>query len=520
MIKKVKKYNIIWHVLTILFVSLLIFESVDAHAATYYVSPSGNNTKGDGSKSNPWETISYATIRMSGGDILVLKDGTYTNSSQENAIAPPSGSAANYTIIKAENDWQAIIDGNGFTPYSTYPVTIFNKSYIQIEGIKIKDNDSDVGINIHNSRYIKILRTSIRNGASGTYANNIVISSSHHVLVEDCWIAGEMRYGVIFYGVSYNNILRRFVIRQDYADSNQPKAGVRFYGGYGTPSDNLLQNVIYLDLNYGTSYVKYKGGIAARADATRNEMYGCIVLNVQGDGDGECIFAGYQMCGDTSGEDNEAYNCVAWDIVRSGFHLAASTSGSEIILDGCTAGQCSTGATNPNAFTFTIKNSLFIDNTNANSNNNTESYNCYYPADLRPSGATNYITSDPKLDYIVRVETDSPCYESGENGAHRGANILKRYGVSGTVWGEPGYDQLTEEPLWPWPYEDQIKADFSESNNPPSGAYPRTNNTKRGFCADGQTLTRYIWEYLENPIPDDIYDTDPPAPPTGLRIVK
>jgi hypothetical protein len=93
-----------------------------------------------------------------------------------------------------------------------------------------------------------------------------------------------------------------------------------------------------------------------------------------------------------------------------------------------------------------------------------------------------------------------------------GATIMKRFGVSGTLWGEPGYDQLTNEDLWPWPYEDKIKAVFAETNNPPGGNSPSTNNTKRGFAADGNglyggpiTLTSYIWEYLGIPMPAGIY---------------
>ncbi|MCX7926584.1 MAG: putative Ig domain-containing protein, partial [Candidatus Omnitrophica bacterium] len=45
-------------------------------------------------------------------------------------------------------------------------------------------------------------------------------------------------------------------------------------------------------------------------------------------------------------------------------------------------------------------------------------------------------------------------------------------------------------------------------------------NGQRGFCADGQTLTKYIWEYLGNTMPSDIYggatDTTPPAAITNL----
>ncbi|MFA5014655.1 MAG: hypothetical protein WC549_03835, partial [Actinomycetota bacterium] len=52
----------------------------------------------------------------------------------------------------------------------------------------------------------------------------------------------------------------------------------------------------------------------------------------------------------------------------------------------------------------------------------------------------------------------------------------------------------------------------------------------RGFCADGQTLTKYIWEYLGNTIPADYpNEATTPTPKnkeeydfekTRLRILK
>jgi hypothetical protein len=54
--------------------------------------------------------------------------------------------------------------------------------------------------------------------------------------------------------------------------------------------------------------------------------------------------------------------------------------------------------------------------------------------------------------------------------------------------GEPGYNTDTGEPLWPFPFEDVIRNDMRTYQGPPLGT--------RGFCADGQTLTNYIWSYL------------------------
>jgi hypothetical protein len=109
-----------------------------------------------------------------------------------------------------------------------------------------------------------------------------------------------------------------------------------------------------------------------------------------------------------------------------------------------------------------------------------------------------------------------------------GAVILKRYGKDGSKYGEPGAITLSDVDLWPFPNEDAIKSVFAEQMNTPSGYKPANNISARGFATgsslDGtpQTLTKYIWEYLGNPIPDDIYgnEDNPPSPPTNLRVVN
>ena len=48
--------------------------SVSADAVTYYVSPTGNDTSGDGSDTIPWRTISHAISEAAPGDIIKVMD--------------------------------------------------------------------------------------------------------------------------------------------------------------------------------------------------------------------------------------------------------------------------------------------------------------------------------------------------------------------------------------------------------------------------------------------------------------
>ncbi len=59
--------------------ALLVFTAHPADAATYYLSPTGSDTSGDGSSGNPWKTLYKAGQAVPGrqGHIVHLKPGTY-----------------------------------------------------------------------------------------------------------------------------------------------------------------------------------------------------------------------------------------------------------------------------------------------------------------------------------------------------------------------------------------------------------------------------------------------------------
>ncbi len=72
--------------------------------ATYYISPTGNDTTGDGTHVLPWLTIVKANTESIDGDTIIFQDGTYTWSN------------VNYRTLltrtyEAENKHKAILDG-------------------------------------------------------------------------------------------------------------------------------------------------------------------------------------------------------------------------------------------------------------------------------------------------------------------------------------------------------------------------------------------------------------------------
>jgi hypothetical protein len=231
------------------------------------------------------------------------------------------------------------------------------------------------------------------------------------------------------------------------------------------------------------------GGVYNPKNTENIKFYGSIVLNNQAD------YAGYFLAEYPASKSIHLVNSVSWDNKGSNYlaGVRANNNGGDTLWNQLTVGQ------NPYAFYADIIGaqnkftaSLLLNNTTLSSTG---------IAGFADTYSQVLTTANPALRYIVDRESNLS-----------GAKIINRYGVDGTSWGEPGYDQMTNVPLWPWPYEDQIRAVFSEPNPVPSGAVPAVNNTQRGFCASGldafgkpQTLTRYVWQYLGNKIPANIY---------------
>ena len=509
----------------LILVSLCISFSPSVFAASFYISPIGNDNAGDGSYGSPWKTFSYSFSQMSGGDELVLRDGNYTYSENGRINNPPSGSAGGYTIIRAENNWQAL-----FTGYSgsNVPVELSSVSYIQLDGLKFKDIDCSHSILVANSSFIKIFRVAVKNGGSvdGRWANVICFSNSHHCLLEDSWVVGLMRYGVQV-TESYSIILRRVVVRFDGNSEREPKAGFCFYGATGSITgvyDCEIQNCIAIDYNSGEAL----GGGFINTHSAKGIIYrGCLAINIPSNG--------YLINEDADSERNEVYNSIAWDCNGHAFAFSYSNPSSYTNLDQITSGENSRDMLScwrsypSQTHAPSITNSMFYNNGEQYNGTFSFNYNIYFGN----AGSIPTITqdpnrsiADPSFQYLIR----SPDSGTGDGGKVRGATIEKRVGVSGTLYGEPGYNITTTEDLWPYPHEEQIRDNFREADSfswytqmwDGDSSVPSSNNTERGFCADGQTLTKYIWEYLGNTMPADIYgpDTTAPAAVSNLAAVS
>ncbi|MBU1671246.1 MAG: hypothetical protein KKF41_05870 [Actinobacteria bacterium] len=489
-------------------------------AATWYIGPEGQDGN-PGTQGQPWKTFAHAFAAMAPGDTLVVQDGTYT----ERMHDPRSGTPGAYTTVRAEHDGGAIIDGALLGQWET-PLDAYDCGYVRIEGFEFKGGRAggtgNTAAFLAGCDHVKLLRcafydpstrSSVEDEGDPAYPgatnyHTFSMDRCSYVLLEDCWAWGYGRYRFESHE-SDHVVFRRCVGRYDRMHAHYPLA---VFSIYRSPY-NQLQNCIAVDSDqnaYYTGESGFYGGLVSpnNGDDWNNhdmKALGCIALNVSGG-------AGFN-CGITYGEQT-LRDTVVWDCF-GGIAYGVPT-GADVEIDHVTVGATygthedihpagGVGAIcwSDGAGT-SVTNSLFTDNNEYGLFDLRGSdYNDFWDngADYGNSWSYSHTVAgphdrhqNPGLKYIVRPEPGSALEGEASDGGDIGATVLKRYGAAGSLWGEPGFETLTGQDLWPWPFESRIRADMRSYAGPPSGA--------RGFCADGMTLTKYIWEYLGNPMPD------------------
>jgi hypothetical protein len=193
------------------------------------------------------------------------------------------------------------------------------------------------------------------------------------------------------------------------------------------------------------------------------------------------------------------------------------------------SGSYSYGSTGSSTSYGDISNSIYVNlSGTAIASAKSSNYNAFYGNGTNKSSvgsSANDVTSiNPltnHLKYLPRIEGYTGL--DGNDGKKMGAEVLWKYGVDGSLHGDTGYATLrnaangyggTADQLWPFPYESTIKTFFlTYGTGGGSPANARGFTTGTSMDGSAQSLTKYIWEYLGNQIPADIYgeDTTPPT---------
>jgi MYXO-CTERM domain-containing protein len=499
--------------------AILLLLSLAAQAKTVYVARSGSDSASC-SEQSPCATIRKGIDAMAGGDTLVIGDGTYTQSVTD----MPSGSASAYTTVRAEHDWGVTIDGTGFPDDYQFGIEVSSKHHVVVRGIHVKmkpASTTNEPITVAYSDHVKIQRCSGSYAPTDDNAATIDVGpTSSYVLIEECYAFGGGRYQFLVYQ-SDHVIVRRSVARHDYWTGSLQCAGFTNYDSVST----VWQNNIVLDSDEANCKGHLYGGFFNEnktdyAPDTSQLLQGNIVLNVKAyyAGDFDTLVSGTRtiedmiIWGSSGGYQGDGGNGIDAHIDIRRLTVGAIYGKYDGPNEGAGHGTgVSIYSNKDNRVTHSVFSACSsvgvadyaVSDYNAFNGNGTN----YGGQHKATAGAHDITASDlvtPSLRYLPRIEPGSPLKTAGEGGAQVGAEVMFKTGATGSLHGEPGWDQQTAEPLWPFPNEAEIKADMA-SYTGPGGIGARGFAT--GTSRDGtpQTLTKYIWEYLGNQIPDDIY---------------
>jgi len=495
---------------------LLLSTSLAATGAskTFYLSPQGADRNDGRSLEKPMKSFAKAFRRMNPGDELVLLDGVYSEKAETGTIhyegrfsdQVPSGKQGQKTVVRSLHPGKVTVMGRLFIGRS------FRKDRdIVIDGITFEG-----GGHLYNTEHVDV-RNSGFHGPLVIGTNDHEMGNSYN-LIEDSWVWAEDERIVSANYRSDYNVWRRVVVRGDGCKlmncigPGNPNVGITVYDS----NHVSMQNVIVIDRLLGLGY-PYSDFAAAQHTPKRylfgmNEWLGTISVKAPD--------SGYYMEPDHDGTMDKTItikNAVAWaprysgvNIARSGTHnLLENITVINPGFDGIRVGRRLTSGSLRNSVSVgagryginSAYGAAYVNSVKSASENYHERYGrCTESCQsFDPLGG-----AQPAIRYVTRIEDGSRLKKTGFQGADMGANVLFRYGRTGTRYGEPGYNDLTDAPLWPWKHEQLIKEQMCRE-------------TDRGFCSKGKqlngksdiTLTSYVWELLGHRMPATVYKAKP-----------
>ena len=496
-------------------------------ATTYYLSPSGNDTTGDGSSGSPWKTAAHAGGQVSCGDTVIWKDGTYDTSDDDIDDAEwPDCAADNRITLEAQNYGSAVLDGGGSNLMVHFGDTSGSISGYNVYGFKLIncgtggtgsqcvsiDGPDDLSSPSHD---IDMAWLSVQGG--NDIGNAFRIARSYNINVSTSLVYGMGRYPFHVFGSSAVH-LDTIIVRFDGFDVSglaskhgDPRAPIDAYNVHNSTFENIL--ILDSSSNWttgGTSagfYVPSNAGTPSTWDDSV-ALYFYNILMVNNDfGNGWNSESGSGSVNDDIHVDGMAMynqNGTGVSISKNAsnhylYHVTVSSSGSNATYNGGGGNAVSNCS---------IRDSILEKNGGGGTRglNGPWADSDYNLVDGfgvdNYSGVTagaNDINEPSQQLYITRIEDGTPPDSQDEYGLDMGATILFAT-VNGST--EAGTH------LWPWPGEDRWKTDLCDAGNP-------TDRSGEGLCGSGVSITTYVWNAMGNTIPSSIYGDSSPSSSSG-----
>lgn len=392
---------VLWAALFTLAFLAVSFSS--AQAATYYVATGGSNSN-PGTMASPWSTLSSKLPSLRGGDVVIYRNGTYTDSLDLANI--PLTADGTVVTIKAETPRGVTLKGGGafFTIGSSQHVP----GGVKIEGLKITDGQMNVGFNstgdnieINNCEiWGAIEGFRLRGGKNLRLIDNYLHDNNQGFLMGTKSVSG----------IAGITIERCIAANNSYSGQTGNTDGFVIEG--------YSSNVVIRDcISYGAG----DAGFDLKPDNTLIER--CISYNNTG--------MGIKLWGTGS----KVVNCIVYGNNAEGI----GTAGSNLLIAGNTIannGQYGIRFENTNSSTLTMRNNIIYNNPiwSYGSMPN-DDYNCYYASSgyVIRTASTTYSMSqvdahsvpvgahtmgrDPRMtnpgSANFALATGSPCIDAG-----------------------------------------------------------------------------------------------------------
>ena len=175
-----------------LLVLVSILVSVPAFPATYEVSPAGNDADA-GDASAPWRTIQHAASSVSPGDIVIVRQGTYTESvglTRSGTDLAPIAFTFDPGAVMVSPDPSASLEAFDFLP---------GTAYITVSGVEATggfDETIFLRTGVHD---VRIESCNLHNNHAG-----IVMGDASNITVDQCLIHENATLGIRIAGTTHD----------------------------------------------------------------------------------------------------------------------------------------------------------------------------------------------------------------------------------------------------------------------------------------------------------------------------
>ena len=460
--------------LTLLVLAPSAEAQADSARRTYFLSPAGRDGSSGQSIEKPMRSFERAFSRMHGGDVLVLLDGVYSAAAGTGTIhwndggasaQVPSGTPTAATEVRALNPGSVTIQG---------PLFIGRKSrkdsHIRIQGITFEG-----GASLYNTSFVTI-KDSGFHGPFGIGTNDHEDGNTDN-LIEDVWIwSGGSRIVAINYRAN-RNVWRRVVIRgdgcgtADCAGSGNPNVGFTVYDS----TDVSIQNVMVIDRVLAPGDSPYADFACAQHTPDpryyfgRNEWLGVMSLNAPDIG-----FYCEPDSGGTVAPVLAIRDSVFWNARFGGVNLARS--GTQHTIDRVWIRSSGDG------FRFApelARSAARISRLSVSGIGRYAINSSVGATDSFVSGQWKSATNQAGCVARCTLDSDSKIPPAARSPGRE----LVRFGIDDARFGEPGYNESSDKPLWPWPNEKRLQREMCAETN-------------RGFCGEGVVLSYYLTSVL------------------------